>query len=546
MSALLSSDDLNDFIKPSVACIKPVEGPDLQSTSSIQISGDDSNPLEVFTDGTSKSLEPAQISLSDCLACSGCITSAEEILVAQHSHKELLNAIKNKHDTKFVASISHQSRASLALAYNVSIEVMDIILIDLFSTKFGFQYIVGTELGRLISLQQSIEEIDNYKSQKNNNNNNNNNHGGPLMSSVCPGWVLYVEKTHPEIIPNLSIVKSPQQITGCLLKHSASQSLGVPIDKVYHVSIMPCFDKKLEAARPENDGNSNNNNVNDVDCVITAKELVQLMNDENLSFENYVNEITSNPELPKLLQTIDIIRKKYSPELFKFGVESWYSNLGSASGGYAHNYINYLQKKHCSKSTEVVTINGRNEDIYEIRLVDTDSKELYGSVAIVNGFRNIQNLIRKVGELNGGKKPIRKKGGLLARRRAKLAGAAATVPAKTVVKEIADGLNCDYVEVMACPGGCINGGGQISAPGDNNVGTANAAKLWQQQSIVKYQSIVTIQDVLDDSLTTGVQHYMKDFGGYFGVSMSRITEAHFQKVQSTNVDNSAIALTSTW
>lgn len=520
MSTLLSSDDLNDFITPSVACIKPVEPQKTQEKSSIRLDTDGDAALEVFVDGTAKSLEPAQISLSDCLACSGCITSAEEILVAQHSHKELLTKLKENTDDrlKFVASVSHQSRASLAHAFGTLIEHMDLVLIDLFVNKLGFKYIVGTELGRLLSLHRLFKEIEEYK---------NVDHKGPLMGSVCPGWVLYVEKTHPEMLPNMSLVKSPQQITGHLLKKSASAALEVPIDQIYHLSVMPCFDKKLEAARPE-DGK-------DVDCVITAKELVQLISDEGLSFETYIQEVKQKSDFETLTSRIDSVYMKNAPKLFKFGPESWYLNLGSASGGYAASYIEYLQRTHSDKNTEVVEVKGRNEDIFEYRLQEVESGEKLGSVGVVNGFRNIQNLIRKVKDLKTGKK--KKVGGLAARRKARLGA-----PSQ---KEVALAIECGFVEVMACPGGCINGGGQISAPG-GGVASGNANKVWTQETEDVYKSIKTIADVNETSLVNSLETYIKEFGEYFGVLQQRLMETKFNEVISQPIEDTAIALTSKW
>ena len=85
MSAILSADDLNDFISPSVACIKPVETlPDPPPN----------NAYEVTTEGKeAQEARTAQISLTDCLACSGCVTSAEAVLVSLQSHAEVLNAL---------------------------------------------------------------------------------------------------------------------------------------------------------------------------------------------------------------------------------------------------------------------------------------------------------------------------------------------------------------------------------------------------------------------------------------------------------------------
>ena len=91
MSAILSSDDLNDFISPGVACIKPVE---TLPTAPPQA---DANEHEVILDGSQPSAPnpnaPAEISLTDCLACSGCVTSAEAVLVSLQSHAEVLSVL---------------------------------------------------------------------------------------------------------------------------------------------------------------------------------------------------------------------------------------------------------------------------------------------------------------------------------------------------------------------------------------------------------------------------------------------------------------------
>src|SRR4051812_19589932 len=88
-SAILSADDLNDFISPGVACIKPIETLPKE---------DDSNPYEVTTEDKvqAQNPAPASISLTDCLACSGCVTSAEAVLVSLQSHNEVLNTL-DKH-----------------------------------------------------------------------------------------------------------------------------------------------------------------------------------------------------------------------------------------------------------------------------------------------------------------------------------------------------------------------------------------------------------------------------------------------------------------
>ncbi|RLV94595.1 Cytosolic Fe-S cluster assembly factor NAR1 [Spathaspora sp. JA1] len=490
MSALLSADDLNDFISPGVACIKPVQelpAPTPKPTElEIQVQTEDVTPTK---------LSPAQISLADCLACSGCITSAEEVLVAQHSHKELLKAL-NEHDNEriFVASISHQARASLALAYNIDVIQLDQLLIN-FLKKIGFTYIVGTSLGRELSLITESNSMIHRKQQQ---------FEGPVLSSICPGWVLYAEKTHPYIIPRLSQVKSPQQITGCILKNLTQRELSISRDKIYHLTIMPCFDKKLESARPELDGTV------DVDCVLTPREVVAL-----------IDELQYDMMSGELHKDINEVYRINAPKKWPFLEYSWGNNQGSASGGYAYTYLQLYQQhlieteKYDQNNFEIKTINGRNSDIYELKLLYNDTQ--IASAAIVNGFKNIQNLVRKLKPGSTKAKPV------IARRRAR--GTAAT---PSTVSEV-DPSKCDYVEIMACPSGCINGGGQISPP------EGIPEKDWIVRALSKYNSI-SMNDIPINQLL----EWSEKFVQLSSMDHQRVFEAKFNQMEKITDPNVAM------
>lgn len=85
--------DLNDFIAPSQQCIKPIPGlKNTEANSTVKI--DNGEYYQVQTDGAETKMETAAISLNDCLACSGCITSAESVLVSMQSHGELIKELK--------------------------------------------------------------------------------------------------------------------------------------------------------------------------------------------------------------------------------------------------------------------------------------------------------------------------------------------------------------------------------------------------------------------------------------------------------------------
>lgn len=88
------------------------------------------------------------------------------------------------------------------------------------------------------------------------------------------GWICYAEKTHGSyILPYISTTKSPQQIMGSLVKDHLANSLNITPDSIYHVTVMPCYDKKLEASR--NDFFNDIYSTRDVDCVITSGMFIE-------------------------------------------------------------------------------------------------------------------------------------------------------------------------------------------------------------------------------------------------------------------------------
>lgn len=527
MSAILSADDLNDFISPGLACIQPVEKlPPIKEGKAKPPGSElgEAEDPEVSIESDHSTLKPAQISLADCLACSGCITSAEEVLVAQHSHEQLRSVLeKNEHI--FVASISHQTRASLAHAYGRPVSDMDKLIVAFFR-RLGFKYVVGTAVGRKLSMVQEAQRILREK--------DTNSLKGPILSSVCPGWVLYAEKTHPHVLPYMSPVKSPQQITGCILKTLSAEELAVPREKIYHVAVMPCFDKKLEAARPEADESLLGP---DVDCVITAKELVSLAEAMgHLIVEISESDDKKNQKLKSEQgDMVDCDSKDDSsslyrlcaPSRFPFAELSWANDLGSESGGWAHNYLRLAQQHFISKNPDtyqaadfsIACVGGRNSDVYEWRL--THGGSTLASAAVVNGFRNIQNLVRR---LKTSKTP-------LVRRRRK------RTEAEESAEDSADPARCDYVEIMACPGGCINGGGQISAP------QPTQEKEWLTEVRAAYADINPVDLVSTPELIQRLVDASKKFEQ--DVSPQRLFQTQFHEVEKPT-DPNAVLLGAKW
>lgn len=479
MSAILSADDLNDFITPGVACIKPVET--LPTAAPPTHPTDSSLEHEVILDGQpgaqgqSGAPEPAQISLTDCLACSGCVTSAEAVLVSLQSHNEVLNVLneapglrivrsdsgkasveglENANSKIFVVSVSPQTRASLAAACgNGTTEQQAGHMIEQLFTgpnglrsggKYGngFTWVLDTNTAREACLVLGSDEVlggaDNQP--KLNNDDNNKPAQPPILTSSCPGWVCYAEKTHPYVLPHLSRVKSPQALMGTLLKTTLSRTLDISPDRIWHLAIMPCFDKKLEASREEltdavwgSEDGKPGKGVRDVDCVITTKEIFMLVASMGIDFFS-IPALTSPAPQPAFPDTT--IHRFLFPTRRRKQPRS-----AGTSGGNLHFILHDVQSRN--PGSRIETVRGRNADVVDYSVVDTTGKTLF-KAARYYGFRNIQNLVRKLKPVKASRMP----GG-------RPFGSAKRPAGKS------SSLDYAYVEVMACPGGCTNGGGQV-------------------------------------------------------------------------------------
>ncbi|KAK2799635.1 Cytosolic Fe-S cluster assembly factor nar1 [Onygenales sp. PD_10] len=506
MSAILSADDLNDFISPGVACIKPIE------TLPKKDSQKEDNAYEVTTEDKvePENLPPAQISLTDCLACSGCVTSAEAVLVSLQSHAEVLNTLDSFPELKvgnlnksrnegdigssvagqqngaedrriFVASVSPQVRASLAATYGISEREAGYLIEQFLSGPQGlraggqhgngFTWVVDTNVMRQVCLELSTTEVaeslDN--SQSTADFKEFSIPKRPILSSVCPGWICYAEKTHPHVLPHMSRLKSPQALTGTFLKTMLSKKLNISPSQIWHLAIMPCFDKKLEASRQEltdaswqssastldrPDSPDAYSPVRDVDCVITSRELLMLATSRNISLKNLPLKPLSpsySPPFPDDYLTSFLFPRSQMPNQ---------SSSAGTSGGYLHHLLTTYQSRN--PGSLIQTQRGRNSDVIEYTLTSTSGETII-KAARYYGFRNIQNLVRKLKPARTSRLPGAKP--TIGRRVGNNASASATGSATDYA----------YIEVMACPGGCTNGGGQIRVEDAREINAPPAA-----------------------------------------------------------------------
>jgi len=237
-------------------------------------------------------------------------------------------------------------------------------------------------------------------------------------------------------------------------------------DEVYHVTVMPCYDKKLEASR--SDFYNAQYATRDVDCVLTTGELLLLAQENGIDLslpvpnEDISPSLTSTsaaPVLPVLL-----------------------SHPGSSSGSYLHSLMLAVARTYPNPLTqESKTI--RSADYVEHTLRDTSSGSPVFRGATCYGFRNLQNVVRRVGRATGVQ---------VGR------GAAGRLAGGLRNNKSGDGTAYDYVEVMACPGGCVGGGGQLRAPERKAASSSNGAN-YDAEGFVRDWAANGVVRPLDDA-----------------------------------------------
>jgi len=421
---------------------------------------------------------------------------------AMHPYASLTQTTTTVVVVVVVVSLSPQSMASLAMLHGLSPPDCARRLATVFK-QLGAVAVFDTAWSRDVSLVETAAEFIHRYKQNNTPTTTtsttitraSSSSLLPMLASACPGWVCYAEKTHGTVLPYISSTKSPQAVMGTVVKQIWAAKHGVAPSSIYHVAVMPCYDKKLEAARDDltttTTSNSNdtrigggvtitnekdNNRVAETDCVLATSELQTLL--EKIGITDL-----------KAIQPTTTLDAPCTNDMYSNGDSSdstinnnnnqpMYGVRGGSGG-----YLEYIYKRAARElfGIEIGTgplamTRGRNADFKEI-ILDIDSgssgnskngggggKKKVLHFAAAYGFRNIQGLVRKI---KTGKCPY------------------------------------DYVEVMACPSGCLNGGGQIKpedivrmmntddddgdGDGDNNSGGNH-----------RYKNAQEVLDVLDE------------------------------------------------
>eukprot|EP00928_Gymnodinium_smaydae_P042795 TRINITY_DN28789_c0_g1_i1.p1 TRINITY_DN28789_c0_g1~~TRINITY_DN28789_c0_g1_i1.p1 ORF type:complete len:626 (-),score=153.74 TRINITY_DN28789_c0_g1_i1:77-1954(-) len=473
--------DLDDFIALSQECVKPLIEAAAGGDGAAKI-GDVSDARSTIARAPEvelvkrpnliKSKQSAedpkaqigQVSLSDCLACSGCVTSAETVLLQEQSCEEFLKRVNEAKLT--VVSVSPEARSSLANRCSESpLVAMQKVTEGL--RRLGVTYVLeGSASEAIALLEGKAEFVKRFKAKQSSSL--------PLLTSHCPGWTCYAEKVvDPAVLPHLLPLRPPQQIQGRFVKtclremHNRrrvhrwwrarsplfaaetlrwSRSIAqadlqdctcLEPGDVYHVYVQPCFDRKLEAARPGftlDDGATR-----EVDTVLTTTELLELLAG-SVGIDAAVAQATPS-EVLSALPSCPLNSEAFT-DLFLGSLQTGrpqplvcaVEKMGS--GGFAEHIFRESARDlfNIDKVAPLEFKTKQNEDMKEVLLRDSSTQKVLLRFVCAYGFRNIQNVIRKLSKLD------------------------AQTPSAQQVAECGH-----FIEIMACPGGCLNGGGQLPA-----------------------------------------------------------------------------------
>ncbi|XP_032648649.1 nuclear prelamin A recognition factor [Chelonoidis abingdonii] len=377
-------------------CSKKQKNDDKQNTLVDPLSTNDENEEK----NEFHKLAGAKIFLSDCLACDNCVTSEEGVRIFQQNQKEffrILNLNKKCDTSKhkvLAVSVCTQSLPYFAAKFRLCVNDAAKRLCG-FLKSLGVHYVFDTTIAADFSILESQKEfVQRYRQR------NQEEHALPMFASACPGWIRYAERvlTNP-VTPHICTAKSPQQIMGSLVKGYFARQQNLSPDKIFHIIVAPCYDKKLEALRE--DFYTPLYNSQDVDCVLTSGEIVQIMEQKNVSMKE-VAEVAVDSLFGEIKEE-DVVRHD-----------------GRRSDGYLEHIFKHAAKELFDMDVKEITYKTlKNKDFQEVSLEKDGETVLRFAAAY--GFRNIQNVVLKL-----------KKGKFL----------------------------YHFVEVLACPGGCLNGKGQ--------------------------------------------------------------------------------------
>ncbi|ABX40477.1 [FeFe] hydrogenase, group A [Lachnoclostridium phytofermentans] len=328
-----------------------------------------------------------KIAETNCVNCGQCAAVCPTAAITVKSDlKDVWKAIYNP-KKRVVVQVAPAVRVALGEEFHMKAGENVIGKIVAALRRLGFDAIFDTSVGADLTIMEESKEL--LKKLEAGENKY------PLFTSCCPGWIRYAETKHKELLPYISTCKSPMEMFGAVIKEHFKGLDSTEGVETVSVAIMPCSAKKYEASREE----FKRNDIPDVDYVITTIELVKMIKEIGIQFEEIEPEA---PDMPFSL---------YSGAGVIFGV----------TGGVTEAAVRRVVADKSPKALKDIEFLGlRGMEGVKVCELQVEENSIV-RIGVVSGLANAEALIEKI---ESGEEHF------------------------------------DFVEVMACPGGCIAGAGQ--------------------------------------------------------------------------------------
>ncbi len=343
--------------------------------------------IDFIRRGFSSVVSPAyERSLNEvnCVFCGQCIMVCPVGALKEKSHQKNVWEAINDRNTFVTAQIAPAVRVAIGEEFGLpegedaSLKIVTALkrmgIDKVFDTNFGADLTIMEEASELIHRLQNGAPV-------------------PLITSCSPGWIKYIEHFYPELLSHLSTCKSPQEMHGSVTKNYYAKIMGLSPENIHVTSIMPCTAKKFEAQRPEL-----GHEYQDVDSVLTTRELIRMIKISGIDFKNLDETPFDNP----------------------LGESTGAAAIFGTSGGVmeaALRTAHWMMTGNEIPGIEFTAVRG----FQGLKEAEIDINGILLKVAVISGLHDAPAVLDKI---KNGTSPYH------------------------------------FIEVMACPGGCINGGGQ--------------------------------------------------------------------------------------
>jgi NADP-reducing hydrogenase subunit HndD len=327
---------------------------------------------------------------SVCIQCGQCINVCPTAaFVEQNSTDEVLEALGDP-DKHVVVHTAPSIRAAVGEGFGFPVGTPVTGKMVTACRLMGFDQVFDTNFSADLTI---VEEATEFLSRL------TSGEKLPLITSCSPGWVNFMERFYPELMPLASTCKSPMSMLSTLLKTYYAEKTGIDPKKIYVVAVMPCTAKKFEAKRPEQMAPEG---YPYTDAVVTTREFIWLAKCLGVDFANLPDGKFDNP----------------------LGESSGAGDIFGATGGVMEAALRTAYEKVTGETCpdlDFMDVRG----VEGVKEATIDIKGTKINVAVSNGLNNAKTILDKV--INGDK-------------------------------------TYHLIEVMACPGGCVAGGGQPYPP----------------------------------------------------------------------------------